>query len=142
MSNENVKFIQNVYAAFGRGDLQAVTDACAPDVTWGLVGRPEDIPFAGIRKGKDGVMSFFKDLKQTQELRKFEPQRFLGAEDLVFVLGHTEWTMTNNGVAGENDFVHIFTLKDGRISKYRGNQDTARLAAAYHAPMAKAAKSA
>lgn len=137
----NAKLIQDLYAAFGRGDLNAVIDACAPDVTWGTVGRPKDVPFSGIRSGKEGVVEFFKALKQTQELKQFQPQRFLGAEDMVFVLGHTQWTMNNNGISGENDWVHIYTLKDGKIVKFRGHLDTGLLAEAYHAaPAARRAK--
>ena len=133
MSKTNLELVQDVYAAFGRGDMQALMDALHPDVTWGMIGRPQDVPMAGIRNGKAGVGEFFKILHEVQQLRDFAPQKFVATDDTVCVIGHTKWTMNNNGVAGENDWVHVLTLKDGKIIKYRGHQDTGLLAEAYHA---------
>ena len=88
---------------------------------------------AGIRNGKAGVMEFFKVLHEVQQLKDFTPQKFVATDDTVCVIGHTKWTMNNNGVSGENDWVHVITFKDGKIIKYRGHQDTGLLAEAYHA---------
>ena len=133
MSNDNLKNTQEAYAAFGRGDMQPLMDSLSPDVTWGMVGRPHDVPMAGIRNGKAGVMEFFKVLHEVQQLKDFTPQKFVATDDTVCVIGHTKWTMNNNGVSGENDWVHVITFKDGKIIKYRGHQDTGLLAEAYHA---------
>ena len=129
----NIKLVQDTYGAFGRGDIQAVLDGLAPDVTWGLVGREQDLPFAGIRQGKAGAAEFFRLLKETQQLTRFEPKVFRGADDMVFVQGHAAWIMCRNGVAGENDWLHVFTFRDGKVVSYRGYQDTALLSQAYHA---------
>lgn len=133
MTNDNLKDTIDCYTAFGRGDMQPLMEKLSPDVTWGMVGRPEDVPMAGIRSGIAGVQEFFKTLKQVQQLKDFAPQRFLAAEDTVFVIGHTKWVMNNNGVTGENDWIHVLTFKDGKVVKYRGYQDTGLLAEAYHA---------
>jgi uncharacterized protein len=132
MNNGNLKLVQNIYAAFGRGDMQPLMDALDPNVTWAMIG-PEDVPMAGIRHGKAGVMEFFKTLKEVQQLREFAPLKFLAADDTVVVIGHTKWTMNNNGVSGENDWVHVMTFMNGKIISYRGHQDTALLTQAYHA---------
>ncbi len=43
-------------------------------------------------------------------------------------------------VSGENDWVHVFTIRNGKISAFRGHQDTGLLAQAYHgAPASKRA---
>lgn len=133
MTTANIKFVQDIYAAFGRGDVAAVVDACAPDVTWGLVGSPDDIPMAGIRSGRAGVGEFFRSLKETQQLTAFRPMTFADSGDTVFVLGNAEWIMNRNGVSGSNDWVHVITIRGGKVISYRGHQDTALLSHAYHA---------
>ena len=133
MSNANIKLIQDVYAAFGRGDIPAVLDAVTPDVTWGVVGREQDVPFAGIRHGRNGAAEFFRLLKETKDLTNFTPQKFVAADDMVLVWGRYDWTMHSSGVAGESEFLHVFTIRDGKICAWRGHQDTARLAQAFHA---------
>ena len=133
MTNTNIKLVQDAYGAFGRGDIPAALEMMTPDVTWGMIGRSKDVPMAGIRDGKAGAAEFFRLLKETQELKSFEPQKFAAADDMVFVAGHTAWTMHRSGVSGENDWVHVFTIRDGKISAFRGHQDTGLLAEAYHA---------
>ena len=133
MENTNLTLVQDAYAAFSRGDMQTLMDMLDPDVSWGMVGDPKDVPMAGIRTGKAGVGEFFRILHEVQQLDKFEPQKFLAGGDTVAVIGHTNWTMNRSGVSGDNDWVHVLTLKDGKVTKYRGHQDTAKLAAAYHA---------
>ena len=134
---DNVKFIQDLYAAFGRGDMQPLMTALDPAVSWSMVGRPQDVPMAGIRTGKAGVENFFKTLREVQQLLEFTAHKFIGSGDTVCVLGHSKWIMNNNGVDGENDWVHVYTLKNGKIISYRGHHDTAHMAEAYHAAPAK-----
>jgi uncharacterized protein len=131
MEKTNLKLVQDAYAAFGRGDMQVLMDMLAPDVSWGMIGDPKEVPMAGIRTGKAGVGEFFRILHEVQQLEKFEPLKFLAADDTVAVIGHTNWTMNRNGVSGENDWVHVYTFKDGKVTQYRGHQDTAKLANAY-----------
>lgn len=132
MSNSNIQLVKDLYAAFGRGDIQAVFDAVAPDVTWGMVGRPQDLPWAGIRKGAAGVGEFFRLLNETKEMRNFEPRKFVAGENMVFVWGGYDWTMRDSGATGTSEFLHVYTIENGRISSWRGHQDTAALAAAHH----------
>ena len=35
-----VEFVQSLYAAFGRGDLETIIQAVSRDVEWREVGRP------------------------------------------------------------------------------------------------------
>ena len=140
MSNANVKFVQDLYAAFKRRDLQTVLDGLAPEVSWGMVGRAEDVPMAGLRHGKAGAADFFRIMAETVEMTSFEPREFLAAEDKVFISGHWSWIMRNNGRSGENDWLHVFTIRDGKVVSWRGHNDTGLLAAAYHAAPAATAK--
>lgn len=133
MSEENLKLVQSVYAAFGRGDIPAVIETMTPDATIGIVGRRQDAPFLGIFEGKAGGAEFFTQLAEAQEFHTFEPLRFLAAEDKVFIWGRYRWTMRKSGVSKESEWLHEITLRDGKMTAWRGHNDTAMLAEAYHA---------
>ena len=134
MSDQNLKLVQNVYAAFGRGDVPAVIEVMASNATIGIVGRRQDAPFLGIfDDGKAGGAEFFKQLGEAQEFHTFEPLRYLAAEDKVFVWGRYRWTMRKSGVTKESEWLHEITLQGGKMTSWRGHNDTAMLAEAYHA---------
>ena len=132
MSNKNVDLIKTAYGHFKTGNMPAVLEMLSPDVRWGMIGRPHDVPMAGIRKGKQGALDFFKTLNEVQELKEFAPQKFMGEDDTVVIIGHTKWKMNKSGIEGENDWVHVFTIEDGLVTSFRGHQDTGLLAEAYH----------
>lgn len=132
MTNKNVEMIKTAYGHFKTGNMPAVLEMLSPDVSWGMIGRPHDVPMAGIRKGKQGALDFFQTLQEVQELKEFAPQKFVGDDDTVVIIGHTKWKMHKSGVEGENDWVHVFTIKDGLVTSFRGHQDTGLLAEAYH----------
>ena len=62
-----------------------------------------------------------------------EPLRFLAAGDEVFVWGHYHWTMRKSGVSKDTEWLHVVTIRNGRMASWRGHNDTAMLAEAYHA---------
>jgi ketosteroid isomerase-like protein len=140
MSDANIKLVQDAYAAFGRGDIPAILDAMTDDVTIGIVGRKQDAPFFGIHSGKDGAAEFFKLLDEAHAISKFEPQRFLAAAEKVFVWGRYTWTMRRSGVSDTTSWFHEITVRDAKMAEWRGHNDTAMLAAHYHAaPLARRA---
>jgi ketosteroid isomerase-like protein len=131
MSNADVSFIQSLYAAFGRGEIATIIAAMTPDSTWQLVGRPSDHPLLGTRKGKAGVQEFFDTLAKTQDATEFSPREFYPSGDKVFVLGHYAWKLRKTGRTAESDFIHIFTVKNGKVVQFQEFTDTAIFAEAY-----------
>ena len=87
MSNANVAHVQNLYAAFGRGDVAGILAGLTADVDWQTVGRPKDFPTLGPRKGSAQVQEFFKLVAEHEDFSDFTPREFHAADDKVFVLG-------------------------------------------------------
>jgi ketosteroid isomerase-like protein len=83
------------------------------------------LSFSGKRRGRQEVAKFFDMVARAQQLRSFEPQEFFGDGDRV-VLGHHEWTVRSNGIPFDNDWVHIFTIMNGRIAAFLQSMDTSR----------------
>jgi ketosteroid isomerase-like protein len=130
---ENVRLIQDAYAAFGRGDIQAIIDACTDDVDWQILG-PKEIPAMGARKGKNGVRDFFDTLASEDEVLQFEPQKFVAQGDTVVVTGHYKARFRHNNAIAESDWCHVFTIRDGSVASWRQYSDTAAFLEAYRAP--------
>ena len=127
---DNIALVQRLYAAFGRGDLETIYAALAPDIRWEVTGLREDYPLFGPRRGIEGVKEFFETLQRTEDFSDFTPQEFHGSGDKVFILGHYAITVKTNGGKIDTDWCHVFTIRDGRVTAWREFTDTAQIAAA------------
>jgi uncharacterized protein len=130
MSNANVTLVQALYAAFKRGDIAPIIAAMVPDVVWTVHGRPKDHPALGTANAPVGVQKFFGIIADTQTATDFSPREFHATGDKVFVLGHYDWTLRKSGKTVSADWVHIFTIKDGKVTSFDEFTDTAQFAEA------------
>ncbi len=128
----NVGVVQQGYEALGRGDIPALLDLMADDVEWTLQG-PSVIPWAGTRRGREGVAEFFSLLGETLEFEQFEPREFVAQGDTVVVLGYERSLVKPTGRTFEQEWAHVYTLKDGKIAKARFIEDTAAQVVAFDA---------
>ena len=127
---DNVEIVKNAYAAFGRGDVGAVVNACAEDVVWIIPGAAH-VPVAGTFRGRKGVGDFFRTMGENQTPQQFEPREFVAQGDKVVALGHYSWKMNRTGKTYEGDWAHVFTFRDGQVVRFQEFADTAAEAEAY-----------
>ena len=128
----NVDVIRRFYGAFGRGDIPAALDLLADDVEW-IFRAPSVIPFAGTRRGREGVAQFFSLVEETLEFQQFEPREFVAQGDMVVVLGFERNLIKPTGRTFEQEWAHVYALRDGKIAKHQGFEDTAAYVAALDA---------
>lgn len=104
------------------------------DATWQL---PEirGVALAGERTGRDGVKDFFETVARDQEVLEFDPREFVAQGDKVVSLGHYKWRVKETGREFASDFVHVFTIRSGKIVAFREHFDTAVVVAAYQKAM-------
>jgi uncharacterized protein len=121
---ENADTVKMLYAAFGQGDKRTLVDGFANDVDWQVAG-PAAIPICGSRHGREQVAQFFTVLAETLETQQFEPRQFIAQDDTVVVLGHERHRVKSTGRSYEGEWVQVFTLRDGKVVKYREYFDTA-----------------
>lgn len=129
----NLAIVQDVYAAFARGDVPAMLAYCAPDIVWISGGSAEDHAVFGTRHGIEGATSFFRDLVTYNEYTSFEPKSFNAAGDKVFVEGHYGITSKTTGEHLESDWVHAFTFVEGKCVRWQEFTDTAAFYKAFRA---------
>src|ERR1044071_9329021 len=127
--NENI--VKECYAAYLRADLEAVLENCSEDTEWLAIGPPERLPYAGIHRGREQVARYFAILDDKEESNHLMPQEFVTTGDKVIVFGNYRARVNATGLRFETDFVHVFTLRDGKITNFRDYYDTAAAVAAY-----------
>ena len=126
----NVQIVQQGYAAFGRGDVPALLEMLTDDVEWVGAGSAEALPWAGRRRGREQVGQFFQALGGTLEFESFQPRQFIAQGDAVVVLGTERVRVRSNGRVVDTDWAMVFTLRDGKIARFRDYHDTAPMQAA------------
>ena len=127
---ENTELVQQGYQHFQNGDIQGLLGLLSEDVEWTQF-EIEGVPFSGTRRGPERVSEFFSQVFDTEDPLHFEPREFVAQDDKVVALGHYAWRVKSTGREYESDFVHVFTVRDGKVAKYQEFMDTAVVGAAY-----------
>jgi ketosteroid isomerase-like protein len=129
---QNTKVVQDAYEAFLRGDITTLLGSMTDDVQWDpVVGAGSHVPFAGKRAGKSQVGEFFRLVSENVNFEQFEPREYVAQGDKVVALGHYRTVTKATGKSFECDFVMVFTLRDGKVSKFQEFTDSAGINAAF-----------
>lgn len=117
--------VQEMYAAFGRGDVPAILECLAADVEWEYDASPTEVPWLQPRQGRSTAAGFFESLGNL-EFHRFEPKMILEEGRTVVVLVDVEATVRKTGVrVDERDEVHIWHFgDDGLVTRFRHRADT------------------
>jgi len=121
----NVKTVQDIYSAFGRGDVTSILERLSLGVTWEYGASSSVLPWLLPRRGREAVRGFFESLEEL-ELLRFEPTRFLQTDGIVVVLFDFEATVKATGRRiVEEDEVHIWHFDaEGQVVRFRHRLDT------------------
>jgi ketosteroid isomerase-like protein len=121
---ESAAIVQQIYAAFGRQDVPAILNLTAEDVDFEFVGSP-GLGYAGNRRSQAEVAEFFAGVARLDDIHVFEPREFIEADGNVTVLGWEKSTARDTGEDYETEWAHVFTVKDGKVTRWRGFFNTA-----------------
>jgi len=117
--------VQQMYDAFGRGDVPAILQCLSDAVEWEYGAPPVEVPWLEARRGRDAVAGFFGAL-QGLEFHKFAPKAVLQDGHLVLGVVDVECTVKATGARiVEDDEVHVFWFgTDGKVARFRHRTDT------------------
>jgi ketosteroid isomerase-like protein len=128
---QNIDLIKKLYEAFGKGDIDTIIDHLADRFVWRF-DAPPAIPFAGDFKTLDEVRSgFFGSLAESQKDQALNPEEFIAQDDKVVMVGRYSGTVTATNKRIDVAVVHIFTIQNGKVTRYMNFTDSARIAEAY-----------
>lgn len=126
----NVKIIEDMYAAFGRGDVAFIVGKLTDDIQW--TSHIENVvPWSGDFSGKARVPRFFEAIFQSVDVTAFEPQEWIAQGDTVVSLGRFGCRVRTTGKSSDARWVFIWRFRDGKVCAYEQFHDPA-LAAAFH----------
>lgn len=130
-----IETIQQIYAAFGRGDVPFILSRLAEDVEWEYGGGTAPTPWLKPQRGRAGVGAFFDALATHCEFQRFAPKAVVGEGPLVVSLCDVEFTVRGSGSkVTEVDEVHLWHFDDeGLVARFRHRADTLAHARAFGA---------
>ena len=126
----NTETVKKAYELFGAGDIDGLLSLNSDDISW-TIPTIENVPFTGSRTGKPAVAEFFKLLADAEEFTHFAPTEFIADGDRVVALGSAKGRVKSTGNQFATDWVHIFTVKDGKITNFLEFFDSAAMTRAY-----------
>jgi ketosteroid isomerase-like protein len=128
----NLDTVQQIYEAFGGGDIPGILERLAEDVRWdhyptGNAAQDRDVPYMRSRSGREAVSGFFQDIQQDFELNSFSPRAFLEGDGHVAVLIEVDFTVRSTGKRVQDEEIHLWEFgSDGKAVSHRHFLDTAK----------------
>lgn len=116
---------QATYDAYRKGDIDTVMGFMAEKVDWKLVGPPKLMRYAGQRETHAEIRKVFDQMAEDDTIQVFQEREFIEAGDELVVLGFVKGSTVPGGKHFETEWVHVFTIRDGKITRWRGFYDTA-----------------
>ena len=119
----NVSIVRRAYEAFSRGDMDAVVADMHDEIEWQ---QAQGLPHGGTYRGLDEVRRNVFDPLDRDWWSEFsaEPDELLDAGDEVVALGRYRGVAKGTGRRLDVPFVHVWSLRDGRVWRFRQFLDT------------------
>jgi ketosteroid isomerase-like protein len=130
MSEQNKQLVREAYDRFKSADIESLLGLLSDEVEWQLPDM-ENVPFAGKRSGREAVGQFFQSLAESQDVLQFDPTELIAEGDKVISLGQDRWRVKATGREYGGGWVHVFTIRDGKIAGFQEYMDTATASSAY-----------
>jgi ketosteroid isomerase-like protein len=117
--------IQEIYQAFGRGDVPAIIERLADDVDWEHDAPDHDIPWLKPGRGKPHVLAFFAVIASQLSITRFELKGLLtGADQVVAMIG-IDAKVISTGKTFTDLEAHLWTFApNGKVARFRHLTDT------------------
>jgi len=126
MGEQSVEFLKGLYGAFGRGDVPTVLGGFADDIEWH---EAEGMPYGGVYRGGDAVLqNVFGPIATDVEDFAVTAEEFVGSGDTVAAVVRYTGTGKVTGKTLDVAAVHLWDIRDGKITRFRQFIDTVRFA--------------
>ena len=124
--------VQDIYAAFGRGDVPAILAHVSPEVDWEYGPRSMQAPWLRRGRGVEGAVAFFQAVGQHLDIQRFVVKELFASEQTVLALVDIEFVVRGTGMrVQEEDEVHVWRFDEqGKIIRFRHVVDSVQHEAA------------
>lgn len=107
--DENIKVVQDFFAAYGARDLDGIAAVMDENVRWHIPGRH---PLSGTKDGREEVLAFFEQLGIADF--KAEPIYF-GADETHVVDIHRGWSNAEGKPNVDTTWALVYRIEEGKI---------------------------
>ena len=116
----NIALVRKMYEA--KGDPAVLQEALDPEIVWDIT---PGFPGGGVYHGSESVgRDFFGPLHERfTSFQAVGEEYFADHDSHVFALGHYHG-VTKNGNSADVRFIHIWTIRDGKLVKLQQAADT------------------
>ena len=128
----NLDTVQDIYKAFGEGDIPRILSYLSPSVEWEYGVNSTSVPWLQPRRGPAEVGTFFESLAAL-EFHRFTVKHVVGSGDLIIALVDLEGAVKATGrPLVEEDETHIWHFdSSGKVIRFRHRVDTLQHQMAY-----------
>jgi uncharacterized protein len=125
-----VTMVNEIYEAFGRGDIPFIIDQLSDNCHWVASGEGF-LPEGGTYKGRDAA-NFFTRLNENIEFTAFNPVSINSiSEKEVVAFGNMSAISRATGKTSTSDWAMLWKFdEDGKVAYYQNYHDTASAFAA------------
>jgi uncharacterized protein len=122
---DNKAIIQGLYENFASGDVPAVLGSFADDIAWT---EADGFPLAGTYIGPQAVLeNVFMRLGEFSDNWAVSVDRYIADGDTVVADGKYTWNHKESGEPCEVRMAHIWTLADGKATRFLQHVDSAKV---------------
>jgi ketosteroid isomerase-like protein len=121
----NKEIVATAYDNFAKGDVPAVLAVMDPQIEWT---EAEGWPlYSGTLVGPQAIVDgVFMRLGEIGENFSLNVSQLVAEGDTVVALGTCAWDRADSGGHAEVKMAHVWTLVDGKLSRFQQHIDTAK----------------
>lgn len=128
MSEQNIAFVRGLYEAFGRGDVDTVLAGFDENIEWN---ESEGMPYGGqYHSPQEVAENVFAPIPDDFVDFDVTPEEILADGERVVVLLTYRGAGKESGKALQMPAAHVWTVRDGKITKFVQLADSAIINAA------------
>jgi len=118
---DNGQTVQEIYEAFGRGDVPFILQRLQDDIRWDEGIRDTGLSYLRPGAGLDHVGRFFQALASSVRFDVFEPVAMCtGGETVMVAVREQAENLQSGGRIDEDLFVHLWTFgPEGKVASFR-----------------------
>ncbi|HCZ35601.1 MAG TPA: hypothetical protein DHV26_06690 [Cytophagales bacterium] len=119
MTQETTKaltVVQEMLAAFGKGDFEALKKTLSEDTVWVYHGV-DGIPYNGTYNGRDGAVRFITNIVSYVDVLDFQVSKMVADQNTVIVLGSEKQKIKSNSEVLEQKWVQVYTVENNLITR-------------------------
>jgi uncharacterized protein len=124
MGDRSVAVVRGLYEAFAKGEVPAVLGGMTEDMEWN---EAEGMPQGGTYRGPSAVAeNVFGPITQDVSDFAVTPEEFIASGDTVAALVRYTGTGSKSGKTLDLVAVHIWDVRDDKVSRMRQFADTVK----------------